>query len=1123
MYFVVFLCFLSKIINFNKQLFNIICILCFQKIYIMKKITLLFILTILFIFNSFGQVAGYSFIQSSGTYNEITGGTVLGTATNDDNSFNAINIGFNFVFNNVIQTQISVNANGFLVMGASATSSYLSLSSGTSNNVVAALNGDLQSNPTGELSYILSGTAPNQVLTVQWKSYRNYAFSATDPDDYNFQIKLYETSNDIEVVYGSFVQNANDRTRQVGLRGSSNTDFKNRTTTIDWSATTAGSINSDNCSLTASILPTSGLTFKWTTPSCFSPASIIASAITTATATVSWSAVVPTPATGYQYVISTDANAPAGAGTPTTAVSVPVTMLMANTLYYIYVRSNCGGSFSAWSSASFTTACTAITSFSENFDGVTIPALPNCWGGVFDGAAPGAQVITGISFASSPNALRMRSDGSALTASIIAVSPNISNLSAGTHRLVFKALTNDNADDLIIGTLSNPNDATTFTPLQNVDINTVSAQYIVSFLGYTGTNQYIGFKRLCVNTYNSVFVDDISWEPIPAVAPFCATGITATPDAACGNFNTAINWTATPNTEGYKLTIGTTAGGSNILNNVNIGNVLTYSLPGTFATTYYYKITPFNVVGSAVGCVEQSFATFATGCYCTSVPSSNDGEGITNVLIGSTDFPNTDVTYFDHTAIPVSLQQAVNANVQVTFNTTGGFGSYDYNTVVWIDFNNNFNFEASEIVFTGPSALESPTTLNASFIMPLTAGLGNHRMRIVATDALQSIPNPCYNSSYGVTLDFNINITAAPACVAPIGLTSSAVTPTTATISWTALSTAPSVGYEYVVSPTNVLPTVAGTPTTAITANITSGLSPITTYYAFVRSNCGGSFSAWSASINFTTLCSPLAAPATENFDTFLPSCWSKGQSGNLTTGPTAFVNNTSGWNADGFANVTAIGAIDVNVWNAALNDWIISPQFTIPATGYKLQFDAAATQYLSTFGPQNPVAPTTPWEADDKIEVLVSTTGTSNWTILNTFNDTNQPSATGTNYIYNLDAYSGQNVRIAFRAVEGASNGSADIEFSIDNLNVTNLLKTESFDLTGFSAYPNPVKDVLNLTYTKDISNVSVLNLLGQEVITKSVNASQSKIDMSNLTNGTYLVKVTVDGFVKTLKVVKQ
>jgi Secretion system C-terminal sorting domain len=51
----------------------------------------------------------------------------------------------------------------------------------------------------------------------------------------------------------------------------------------------------------------------------------------------------------------------------------------------------------------------------------------------------------------------------------------------------------------------------------------------------------------------------------------------------------------------------------------------------------------------------------------------------------------------------------------------------------------------------------------------------------------------------------------------------------------------------------------------------------------------------------------------------------------------------------------------------------------------------------------------------------------------------------------------------------------------------------------------------------------VQVLNLLGQEVVTKSINATDAKVDMSALASGTYLVKVTSDNQIKTLKVIKQ
>jgi len=83
--------------------------------------------------------------------------------------------------------------------------------------------------------------------------------------------------------------------------------------------------------------------------------------------------------------------------------------------------------------------------------------------------------------------------------------------------------------------------------------------------------------------------------------------------------------------------------------------------------------------------------------------------------------------------------------------------------------------------------------------------------------------------------------------------------------------------------------------------------------------------------------------------------------------------------------------------------------------------------------------------------------------------------------------------------------------------------LSAPTFDNASFRAYPNPVKDVLTLSYTQDMTNVAVFNLVGQQVINKSLNATEANVDMSSLSAGTYLVKVTVDNQVKTIKVVKQ
>ena len=282
-------------------------------------------------------------------------------------------------------------------------------------------------------------------------------------------------------------------------------------------------------------------------------------------------------------------------------------------------------------------------------------------------------------------------------------------------------------------------------------------------------------------------------------------------------------------------------------------------------------------------------------------------------------------------------------------------------------------------------------------------------------------------------IDFSIDnfqIRLTPTCIEPLNIVYANIASTTADISWDATNPVPSVGYEYVVSTSNTAPTAAGTATTSSFASIT-GLLPNTTYYIFVRANCGSSqFSPWTGPASFTTACAPVTTfPVLEPFNTFLPSaCWIKGDNGSLTAGPATF--GTSNWFADGLGNNGTTGAVKYNLFVASANDWIISPQFTIPATGYELKFDAAAANFGVTTAVTN-------WEADDFVEVLVSSTGTTNWTPLYTYNNTNVPAPAGVPNIIDLDAYAGQTVRFAYRAVEGTADGDADIDFSFDNFEI--------------------------------------------------------------------------------------
>ena len=70
---------------------------------------------------------------------------------------------------------------------------------------------------------------------------------------------------------------------------------------------------------------------------------------------------------------------------------------------------------------------------------------------------------------------------------------------------------------------------------------------------------------------------------------------------------------------------------------------------------------------------------------------------------------------------------------------------------------------------------------------------------------------------------------------------------------------------------------------------------------------------------------------------------------------------------------------------------------------------------------------------------------------------------------------------------------------------------------------YPNPVNDVLNLSYIQEMNVVKVYNLVGQELLSKKVNSSTAQVDISNFANGTYFIQVTTETAMKTVRVIKR
>jgi len=88
-----------------------------------------------------------------------------------------------------------------------------------------------------------------------------------------------------------------------------------------------------------------------------------------------------------------------------------------------------------------------------------------------------------------------------------------------------------------------------------------------------------------------------------------------------------------------------------------------------------------------------------------------------------------------------------------------------------------------------------------------------------------------------------------------------------------------------------------------------------------------------------------------------------------------------------------------------------------------------------------------------------------------------------------------------------------------------TTTLDNEEFVnvLNDLKLYPNPVKDILNLSFDSTITTITIYNILGQEMIRKTPNSKEGTIDVSHLHAGSYFVKVAAGTLVKTLKVIKE
>ncbi len=698
-------------------------------------------------------------------------------------------------------------------------------------------------------------------------------------------------------------------------------------------------------------------------PSCLKPTLAATTAITSTSATLNWVAPSPAPANGYEYVVSTSNYAPAGAGTFVAGTSANVSSLTPNTLYYVFVRSDCGGGvFSGWTAyLTFTTllsTCTAPASQASSFvsgaitsssiaascsgsasgylvvqsTSATPPTQPS--NGTIYSAGNIATLGAGLTFIQSGAAtsftgtslagntryyfyifaynntscsggpaynLSSPLTGNGITCPAIPNTVATSGVTATGFTLNWAAPTGGSAS-AISYTVQITTDAGFVTNISGSPF-TIGAPTTTLNVASLGSNTIYYYRILASNGCSSIYVTGNVTTFLPnCVAPvsqansfvlgtITASSIPASFSGTADGYLVVRSLTSTPPSQPVN---GTTYNNGNTS---SLGTAFSFvqsgastSIPGTGLAPnnqYYYFIFAFNSTSCLGGPIYNTLGPLA-------------GSGTTLSAF------NDECT----TAIPLTvgvncITSAFSNALATTSSTVGtpapGCGLYSGGDV-WF---------SAVVPANGILILDSQAGTMTDSGMALYTGTCGALTLIECDDDDSANGAMSYINRTGLTPGstvyirfwefgndnngtFGICASTTSLCQPPLLSDTTNITNTTATINWAPPVIVPSTGYQYIVSTSATTPTVPGIATTALTINLT-GLTANTTYYIFVRSNCGGTFSAWTAAGVFQTgYClstSTLTGSYINNFST--------------TGGITNITNNSSGFSPAGYGNFT--------------------------------------------------------------------------------------------------------------------------------------------------------------------------------------------------------------------------
>jgi len=403
------------------------------------------------------------------------------------------------------------------------------------------------------------------------------------------------------------------------------------------------------------------------------------------------------------------------------------------------------------------------------------------------------------------------------------------------------------------------------------------------------------FKLRFLNTWATgsyfIFIDNISVAQNPGTPPNCNATLTSPLNGAT-NVAVSLNqitWgNATGIPTGYKVSIGTSPGGTQIANNVDVGNANTYSFTFHYQTTYYVTIIPYNGSGSATGCSEQSFTTQSPSI--TALPWL-EGFETTSVPVG---WVRNTFTIGSTTRLPEADTNIIYKNFRSTI-TTENFSTVSAGE---IESGNQLSFNYRFANFDTPFG--APSAGAGNFIVAISTdyGITYSNVQTVVSDGIAGwktfnldlssyagdyvkikITGNWISGNWVVGFD-DFYIGNEITCPAPENLILNFAGNDSANVEWESVSNSQNYTwyiFGYGADPQTDTPVQSGnTSAELITIN---NLEPDTDYDFYVQADCGETDgeSQFSEALSFSTLCPAITDfPFTETFEAGSSSldCW---------------------------------------------------------------------------------------------------------------------------------------------------------------------------------------------------------------------------------------------------------